>query len=47
MSVSPPRDLEEDWAQYRVRDLWKHKEGIYDVTFSIEVISAPNSKSVY
>jgi alpha-galactosidase len=38
MSVSPPRDLEEDWAQYRARDLWKHKEGIDNVTFSIQVM---------
>jgi alpha-galactosidase len=38
MSVSLPRDLEEDWVQYRVRDLWKHKEGIDNVTFSIEVM---------
>ena len=38
VNVSPSRDLEEDWAQYEVRDSWKHIEGIYDVTFSIEAM---------
>ncbi|CZS97507.1 probable alpha-galactosidase 5 precursor [Rhynchosporium agropyri] len=38
ISVSPRRDLALAWNTYRVRDLWKHKEGLYDVPYTVEVI---------
>ncbi|RDL29946.1 Alpha-galactosidase [Venustampulla echinocandica] len=38
MSISPRRDLTMPWDQYRLRDLWKHKEGTYDVPYTTEVM---------
>ncbi|KAH6716597.1 glycoside hydrolase superfamily [Leptodontidium sp. MPI-SDFR-AT-0119] len=38
MSVSPRRDLAMEWDTFRVRDLWKHKEGMYDVPYTVEVM---------
>ena len=38
MSVSPRRDLTMTWDKYRLRDLWKHKEGIYDIPYTTEVM---------
>ena len=40
MSVSPRRDLTMPWDEYRVRDLWRHKDrGPYDVPFGVEVMA--------
>lgn len=38
MSLSPRRDLLMTWDHYRVRDLWKHREGIYDIPYTVEVM---------
>ncbi|KAM3068908.1 hypothetical protein ACMFMG_004082 [Clarireedia jacksonii] len=38
MSLSPRRDLLATWDHYRVRDLWKKKEGLYDVPYTVEVM---------
>lgn len=38
MSISPRRDLTMTWDKYRLRDLWKHKEGMYDVPYTVEVM---------
>ncbi|KAG9237373.1 glycoside hydrolase superfamily [Amylocarpus encephaloides] len=40
MSISPRRDLTIPWDEYRVRDLWRHKDrGPYDVPFGVEVMA--------
>ncbi|TGO68423.1 hypothetical protein BOTNAR_0025g00550 [Botryotinia narcissicola] len=38
MSFSPRRDILMTWDHYRIRDLWKHKEGLYDVPYIVEVM---------
>ena len=38
MNFSPRRDILMTWDHYRIRDLWKHKEGLYDVPYTVEVM---------